>query len=202
VEDRDDRPALPGVQVGEEVHHLDLMADVEMDRRLVEDDDRCRLGDGDRQEHQLPLAQRQLPGVAADEPSEADPIDRRGDDRPIGRSGATERILVREPAEGDDLLDPRGERQAGKLGDDGDPARDGISRQRSKRVATDPDLAGRRSQEARDQPQEGGLAGAVRPDDRDPLAGPDLEVDFMDDVGTAVAAAHAREVEDDVAHSS
>ena len=64
VEDRDDRRPVALVELDEQLHHVDLVADVEVGGRLVEDEDRRRLGDGDGDEDQLPLAHRQLPDVA------------------------------------------------------------------------------------------------------------------------------------------
>ena len=135
VEDGDDRPAVASVQVGEQVHDVELVADVEMDRRLVEHDDRRGLGDRDGQQDELPLAERQLPNVAADEPAEPDPLDRRRNRRPVGRAEPAEPVLVRQPAERDDRLDRRRERQARRLRDDGDPARDLVAVDRRERPA-------------------------------------------------------------------
>ena len=56
VEDRNDGRAVAPVQVGQELHDLDLVAKVEVDSRLVEDEDRRLLGHGHREEHELPLA--------------------------------------------------------------------------------------------------------------------------------------------------
>ena len=46
-----------------------------------------------------------------------------------------------------------------------------------RRLAVDEDLAGGRRGEVADDPQQGGLAAARRPDERDELAGPDRQVD-------------------------
>jgi hypothetical protein len=47
-------------------------------------------------------------------------------------------------------------------------------------LAIDPDLAGGRVVQAAEQLQQGRLAGARSPDDRDPLAGLDLEVEVLE----------------------
>ena len=112
-----------------------------MDRRLVEDDDRRRLGDRHGEQDELALAERQLAGVATDEPAEADPLDRGGDGGPIGRARAADRVLVGQPAEGDDLLDPGRERQARDLRDDRDPAGDLVPVELASGAPSSEDLA-------------------------------------------------------------
>ena len=79
VEDGDDRRPVALVEVDEQLHDLDLVADVEVRGRLVEDEDRGRLGEGDRDEHELPLAHRQASRVAVGKVTDADPLDRRID---------------------------------------------------------------------------------------------------------------------------
>ena len=56
-------------------------------------------------------------------------------------------------------------------------------------VAVEGDGAGRRQQAAGDQADEGGLAGAVRADQRTDLAGQDREVDMVDSLQAAEVAA-------------
>ena len=84
VEDRDDGRPVALVEVHEQLHDVDLVADVEVRGRLVEDQDRRRLGDRHGDEHELALAHRQLADVAMTEVGDADPLHRRR--RPRGRS--------------------------------------------------------------------------------------------------------------------
>jgi len=79
VENGHDRRAIPGVEVADELHDLDLVAEVEVDGRLVEDEDRSGLGDGHRQEHKLPLAEGQLARIAAEQVPNPHPVDGRRD---------------------------------------------------------------------------------------------------------------------------
>ena len=95
VEDGEDRRAVSRVEVGEELHDRDLVAEVQVDRRLVEDEQRRRLGDGERDEDQLALAKRELAGVATPEAVDPDPRDRGVDGGAVGGARAAERILVR-----------------------------------------------------------------------------------------------------------
>jgi hypothetical protein len=75
-------------------------------------------------QHQLPLAQRQLACVSPEQVPETHAIDRRRHGRPVRGPGSPQGRLVRQPAEGDHLLDPHRERQRGLLRHDGQPARD------------------------------------------------------------------------------
>src|SRR6478735_9288970 len=49
VQHGDQGSALLGVQIGAEVEHLDLVGDVQVGGRLVQQQDRCLLGKGPRQ---------------------------------------------------------------------------------------------------------------------------------------------------------
>ena len=124
MEDRQDRRPVALVEVDEELHDLHLVPQVEVDRRLVEQEDRRRLGDGHRQQDELPFAQRQLPGIAPQEVADASSLDRRGDGGAVCRTVAAHRILVRDAAEPDDLLDRHRERQTGRARHDRQPPGD------------------------------------------------------------------------------
>ena len=132
--------------------------------------------DGD--EHQLPLAERQRACVAAAQVTGADPLDRGIDGHRVGGREPRQRRLVRQPAERDDLLDGHRERQLGELGDDRDRAGDGLPADRLERGArtsrTDPL---RRLERPGQDAQQRRLAGPVRPDEGDPLAGVERQVD-------------------------
>ena len=91
--------AVPLVEVDEQFHRADLVAQVEVDRRLVEDEDRRRLGHREGDEHELALAERQLAGVAPEQVPDPDALDRGGDRRLVRRPGAAERVLVRQAPE-------------------------------------------------------------------------------------------------------
>ena len=73
VEDRQDRRPVARVEIGQELHDRHLVAQVEVDGRLVEDEERRRLGDRERDEHQLALAEGELTGVAAAQAVDPDP---------------------------------------------------------------------------------------------------------------------------------
>ena len=131
VEDRDDRRPVAVVEIDQELHRLDLVAEVQVHGRLVEEEDRRLLRDGERDQDELTLAERQLARVTAEEMADPDPFDRARDRRPVGGPEAAERILVREAAEGDDVLDAHREGQARRTRHhreaSGDPARSRVS---------------------------------------------------------------------------
>ena len=165
VEHGQDRGAVALVEIDEELHHLDLVPEVEMDRRLVEDEDRRRLSDRHRQENELALPETQLPRVAAEEVPDADAVDRRGDRGAIGGTKASDRVLVRQATEGDDLLDGCREWQRRQLRDDGQAPGDAEAIEGRERRAGELDGPGGRLEEAGDCSEERGLTRAVRPDE-------------------------------------
>ena len=57
VEHREDRRPVSLVQIDEQLHDLDLVAQVEVDRGLVEREHRRRLGDREGQQDELTLAE-------------------------------------------------------------------------------------------------------------------------------------------------
>ena len=77
VQHRDDRGPVAAVEVGQQLHDFDLVADVEVRRRFVEHEDRSGLGHRDGDEDELPLAHGQLANVPAGEVRDADPLHRR-----------------------------------------------------------------------------------------------------------------------------
>ena len=105
VEHGEDRGAIALVEVDEQLHRTDLVAQVEVDRRFVEHQQRRRLGDGQRDQHQLALAERQLTHVPPEEMSNADPLDGCRDRRAVRGTRPTEGVLVRQSPEPDDFLE-------------------------------------------------------------------------------------------------
>jgi hypothetical protein len=110
-------------------------------------------------------------------------------------------VLVRQPAEGHDLLDGRRERQDRQLRDDADAAGDRQSIEVAEPDPVELDRPGGGLHEARHGPEERGLSSTVRPDERNPLARPDLDPDVPDDRPAAIGDREAIETELS-AHSS
>ena len=98
-------------ELDEQLHHLDLVADVEVRGRLIHDEDRGGLGEGHGDEDQLPLAHRQLADVARTKVRDPDALDRSVDRRDVAAPKPGEGRVVRQPAERDDLDDRHRERE-------------------------------------------------------------------------------------------
>jgi hypothetical protein len=109
---------------------------------------------------------------------------------------------VRQPAEPDDLLDARRERERRLLRDDRDASGDGPPIERVQEVTVERHPAFNRPDEAGRDPQQSRLAGPVRPDERDPLAGRDPEIDVAQDDALAVPDGDVTELEPGKGHSS
>src|SRR5829696_4490199 len=133
---------------------------------------------------------------------DADSLDRSGHRRPVRRTRPAQWRLVWQPAERDHLLHPHGKRERRLLGDDGEPAGDLDALQRRDRRPTEQDPARRRLQRARQRAQQGGLAGPVGPDQRDPLPARDREGHVAQDRAGSDLDGDAVRVEDRRAHSS
>ena len=170
MQDGDDRPAVALVEIDQQLHHLDLVADVEVGGRLVEDQDRRGLGERDRDEHELALTHRQAPGIAVGEV--ADPT------RSMASSTAT-RSLSRVPLRGGSCgrrpsaTISRTVSAKGSWTSSGTTAIARLIAFRSRpRIgsAVEADAAAARLEDAGEDAQERRLARAVRPDEGEPLA--------------------------------
>ena len=117
VQHGEDGDAMVAGEVAQQLHHRDLVAQVEVHRRLIEQQQPRFLRDGHGQHGQLAFAERQLADVAPTQSVDADPRERRID-RPRGLSRARpeQRVLVRHSPERNELLDAHGEgdRQSGR----------------------------------------------------------------------------------------
>ena len=86
VQDEHDRAALALVEVDEEVEHLDLVGEVEVRRRLVEQHQPGALGERHGDPHPLALAAGQLVDRAAGDVERAGRLERAVDGGPVGRA--------------------------------------------------------------------------------------------------------------------
>ena len=77
MEDGDDAHAVALVELDEQLHDIDLVAQIEVDGRLVEDQHPRRLGKRHGQDDQLALAEGQPSSIAAGQLADPDPIDGR-----------------------------------------------------------------------------------------------------------------------------
>ncbi len=192
---RDDGLALSGLERFEDAVDLGLVADVEVEARLVEEEQRRILGQGPGDERPLALAAAQLGELLAG--------DRRGlgqaqglfDRRPVLGRNALQPAPAGEPAHEHDLADGVFEDRFGQLGDVGDPGRDPARAQAEDVLAAAPDLAPDVRQEVLDGLEERALAGAVPAEDGDELPGLDGERDAVNDVAVLVSRREARHFE-------
>ena len=190
---RDDGLAPSGLERLEDAVDLGLVADVEVEAGLVEEEQRRILGQGPGDERPLALAAAQLgellAAIAAVSVSAQGLFDR----RPVLGRNALQTAPAGEPAHEHDLADGVFEDGLGQLGDVGDPGRDPARPHAEDVLAAAPDLAPDVRQEVLDGLEERALAGAVPAEDGDELPGLDGERDAVDDVAVLVSR---REVPD------
>jgi len=188
----DDRLATPGLRL-EEVHEVLLRRRVDPGDRLVEEE-QIRLGrKRPGQEDAAPLTTRQPSDLGIRLGGHADLLEGCSDRPAIVAAGSSDRTEGGIAAHHDDV--PHGDREPPVdelgLGDIGHPAR-----LLACRMAEHLDAAGHRRQEPGHEPQQGALAGAVRPDDREQRARLDGEVDPLE--GDAIAVAGGDPAQPDI----
>ena len=168
----------PGLraQPVEELERLLLMPDVERGGRLVEEDDLRLLRERARDDDALLLTAGERPEAAVGEREEVEPRERARRRVAVARALLRERAEVRRPAEEHVLRDRHPGRSRRLLRDDGDEPRELRACEVVDRAAVERDLA-RERDEPRDRAQQRRLAGAVRADEREPLAVGDDRVD-------------------------
>ena len=170
VEDREDRGSVASIEIADELHDLHLMAQIEVDRRLVEDQDGRVLSHCHGEQDELALPHRQLTGVTPKQVADTDSLDGGGDRSSIAGSHAANRMLMGKPTERNDLLDGRGERQDWQLRHNRETPRDGDPLKSIDAVPTEFHGSGRGTEQSGNDPQQGRLTRPVRPDDRDSFA--------------------------------
>ncbi len=116
----EDRP----VGAGEELHQLQLVFDVEVVGRLVQEQPVRLLGERARDVGPLPFTAGQaLPG-APGESGESDAVERGGDDGPVVGVRSAPAVAEGGPPQSDDVGDAQVGVESGVLCDEGDPAGD------------------------------------------------------------------------------
>ena len=170
VHGRHHRQPVVAAQPGDELQRLLLVADVEGARRLVEQQDRCLLGEGAGDDEPLPLAAAQRTEAAVGERGELQALEHVRRHRLVVTALRAEVADVRRPAE-QHVLEPGhvvgDDRRLRDVGDELGPP---TARAQRQRRAVDDDVTGALG-DADDRPQQRGLAGAVGPDEAEPLAG-------------------------------
>ena len=181
VQDPADGQPVLDVQAAHERHDLELVAHVEVGRRLVEQQHAGALGERDGQPGALALAAGQRVDEAVGVARGVGDLQRPGDRLAVGGAQAAEAAEVRLAAE----LDERGDRDAGHrlraLGQQREALGDRAGRERGDVLAVEHDRAGGRAQDAAERAQQRALARAVGSDQRGDPAGRELDVDGLDD---------------------
>jgi hypothetical protein len=176
VQHRDHAGTL-GRQLAHAIEELDLVAQIEEARRLVEQQDRRLLGEGAREDDSLALARRQLVDRSRGEVQRAAALERLARDRQVPRRLEGEPGQVRMSPHEDDLESAEREVEARLLRHDRDATGDRLARQGAQVVAEDRDAAGIPTDHPRESAHQGALAGAVRPQEPDDARRRKREVD-------------------------
>lgn len=122
-----------------EVQELELVADVEMVGRFIEQEVLGLLSEGPGEHHTLPLATGEVGELTMAKGCCPRAIHRARDDRPIGGGDPPETPLVRETPECDDVIDSETVRSGMLLREDGDPGCDGAHREGTEGFAVQQD---------------------------------------------------------------
>ena len=165
VQHRDQGPVLLDVQIGAQVEHLDLVGDVEVGGRLVQQQDRRLLGQRHRQPHPLPLAAGQLVDRPVGQVGHLGRGQRLGDDLLVGAAPLSQQPLMRVPAAGHQIGDGDPVRRDRRLRQQPEPAGHLLGRVGGDGPAVQQDRPGGRGQHPGQRPQQGGLAARVGADD-------------------------------------
>ena len=164
-----ERQSLSLAQPVEKLERLLLVPDVERGRRLVEQDDRRLLGEGARDDGALALAAGERPERRSASSVELETLERVPGGVAIRGTLACERPEVRRPSHQHVLGDGEPRRRLGRLRDDREEPR-ALAPIERRGVPAEKRHAPVVRQQAGDRAEKRRLAGAVRPDQGDPLA--------------------------------
>src|SRR5215831_4365181 len=176
-----DRGQDGDAETGDELQDLDLVADVEVAGRLVQDQVVGALGQGPGDQHPLLLAAGQGVEPALGQVLAADALDGLLGDRPVGVVVPVKGPLVRGSADHDQFRDGEVEFEGEFLRDHGDPPGRVAGPQRQQVVPVHEHLPGGWPVGAVDGLQDGGLPAAVGPQQSGEAPVRDGEADARDD---------------------
>src|SRR5689334_20792194 len=181
----------------QELEHSHLMADVEERRRLVENEGLALLREGPREPDTLPFAAGEVLHATsiASEVLHTGARHAARDRLAVGGTRAAPAAEVREPANGDVLLDRERKSQLFALRDDRHTPGEGIALDCLERLIIDDDATAGDRDTAEQRSNQRALAAPVRPDDRRQPATGRIEGDAAErgTVGTRVAHHHVVE---------
>ena len=180
VHRRDDGQPPVEPELGDELEHLLLAAEVERGGRLVEQEQRRLLRERPREDSPLLLAAAQRAQRPARELDELEAPERAVGGLVVAAPLGRERADVRRASEQDVVADAHLGRQHRRLRHERDPAREVAPSQRPGVALVEADRPLERH-ELCDRAQQRALAGSVRSDQRQPLALLDGERDVLHD---------------------
>ena len=160
--------------------------DVEVGRRLVEEEHPRFLRERAREQHALPLAAGDAVERPVLEPADVEAHHRVPGDREVARAGEAERAEIRRAPHEHDLERRERELEDGILRHDREPARTLATAERGERDAVELDDAGGGRDRAGQDAHERRLPAPVGSDDADDLSRRDGEVDRVQHGGIAV----------------
>ena len=187
VGDEQDRDAALAVQSAQQGGRLRLVPEIEVGRRLVEDEEPRLLGERPRHRRALALAAAQAVEPLRGELEHAGRLHRGAGALPVGRALEVALGRVRIAPHQDQLLDRERELGRHALRDHGDPARELGRAPVRQRPPLEEDPAGVGRKHPGEQADQRRLAGAVRAEHADDLAGPDLEREVGEAEGARLA---------------
>ena len=189
VQHDDDGAAALGVQPADQVEDVDLVGEVEVGRRLVEQQQVGALRERHRDPGALPLAAGERVDRPVGEVGHVRPGQRLGDDRLVVPRPLPQPALVRVPAAGDQVGDGEPLRGDRRLRQQAEHLGDLAGRRPGDRLPVEQHLAARRPQQPAQGAQQRRLAAAVGPDDRGERALGQLQVEVVDDDAVVVGEA-------------
>ena len=190
VQDHHDRGAADLVELGEQVEDLDLVGDVEIGRRLVEEQQLGLLGKGHRDPHALPLAAGELVHQALREVQGVGELECPGHGLLVRVRPPSQRTLVGMTPAADEVDHADAFGRDGVLRQQAEGAGHLARRQLGDRAPVQQHRAGGRSQEPGHAAQQRGLAACVGSHDAGDLAVRDVGGQLVDDRRGAVPQGH------------
>ena len=180
VQDHHDRGAVGGVELTEQVEHLDLVGDVEVGRGFVEQQQVGLLGEGHRDPDPLPLSPRELVDDPVGETQGVGRLEGAGHGGLVRGRPALESALVRGAPAADEVDDGHAFGGDGVLGEQAQGPRDVLGGYAVDRLPVQQHLAATRLEQAGQAAQQGRLAAGVGPDDDGDLAVGQARRDVVD----------------------
>ena len=174
------RDALFATELHEQRLHLELVADIERRRRLVEQQQISALRERARDDDSLSFTAAERGEQAIFEGAGAGCLERASGDRQVRRPFERERAEMGEATHQHDVQHREVERRMGVLRNHGEPLREPPPIQAFDRLVVEEDAAAMRFQNSRDDSQQRCFAGSIRPDQADRRSAFDVQRDAVE----------------------